>query len=56
MCFWTVSIFLDSKKLRNQNVSETGSAPFVRCIKLGRGERLKDKKIKMEWNLRSSVP
>jgi hypothetical protein len=24
MCFWTVSNVLDSKKLRNHNVSETG--------------------------------
>jgi hypothetical protein len=33
MYFWTVSIVLDSKKLRNHNVSETGSVPVLRCIK-----------------------
>jgi hypothetical protein len=37
MCFWTVSIVLDSKKLGYHYVSETGSVPLLRCIKL-RGE------------------
>jgi hypothetical protein len=42
-----MSIVLDSKKTRNHNVSKTGSVPVLRCIKLGGGGRLKDKKVKM---------
>jgi hypothetical protein len=45
MCFWTVSIVLDSMKLEYHNVSETGSVSVLRCIKLG--GRLKDKSVKM---------
>jgi hypothetical protein len=41
MCFWTVSIVLDSIKLGYHYVSETGSVPVLRCIKLG-GERVKN--------------
>jgi hypothetical protein len=48
MCFWTVSIVVDSKKLGYHDVSETGSVSVLRCIKLG-GGRLKGKKVKMEW-------
>jgi hypothetical protein len=47
MCFWTVSIVLDSIKLGYHYVSETGYVSVLRCIKLG-GGRLKDKKVKME--------
>jgi hypothetical protein len=43
-----VSIVLDSIKLGYHNVSQTGSAPVLRCIKLG-GGRLKDKK-RLKWN------
>jgi hypothetical protein len=38
MCFWTVSIVLDSIKLGYHYVSETGSVPVLRCIKLAGGE------------------
>jgi hypothetical protein len=48
MCFWTVSIVLDSIKLGYHYVWETGSVPVLRCIKLGGGGRLKDKRLK--WN------
>jgi hypothetical protein len=34
MCFWTVSIVLDSIKIGYHDVSETGSVPGLRCIKL----------------------
>jgi hypothetical protein len=48
MHFWTVSIVLDSKELRNHNVSETGSVPVLQVYKIKGGwERLKDKKIKI---------
>jgi hypothetical protein len=46
MCFWTVSIVLDTIKLGYHNVSETGSVSIFRCIQLG--GRLKDKKVKMK--------
>jgi hypothetical protein len=49
MCFWAVSIVLNSIKLGYHYVSETGPVPVLRCIKLGgEEERLKDKKVKME--------
>jgi hypothetical protein len=46
MCFWTVSIVLDSIKLGYHYVSETGSVSVLRSIKLG--GVLKDKKVKIE--------
>jgi hypothetical protein len=41
-----VSIVLNAIKLGYHYVSETGSVSFLRFIKLGGGERLKDKKVK----------
>jgi hypothetical protein len=43
-----VSIVLYSIKIGYYYVSETGSVPVLRCIKIREGERLKDKKAKME--------
>jgi hypothetical protein len=41
-----VSIVLESIKLGYHNVSETGSAPVLRCIQLGGGKVKKIRKVK----------
>jgi hypothetical protein len=52
--FWTVSIVLDSKNLRNYNVSVTGSVSILRFIKLSGGRRLKWYKTYTVGSLRKS--
>jgi hypothetical protein len=54
MCFWTVSIVLESIKLGYHDVSETGSVPVLRCIKLAGGGRLKWNKTYTVGSLRRS--